>query len=66
MISMAPGPHPGPHARLPRVGARPRRELTPMPRCGFAWPLLGTPPPRGCRAGGPGMAAGAAVPASLK
>jgi len=63
MISLAPGPHPAPQ-RGCRVGdPAPRRELTPMPRCGFAWPQLGTPPQRGCRAGGPGMAAGAAVPA---
>jgi len=35
-----------------------------MPRLGFARPRLGTPPQRGCRAGDPGMAAGACVSAS--
>jgi len=41
------------------LGPHPQRELTLMPRLGFACPRLGTPPQRGCRAGGPGMAAGA-------
>src|SRR5436190_12225592 len=41
LFPMAAGPHPGPHARQPRVGARPRRELTLMPRFGFPCPQLG-------------------------
>ena len=49
-LALALGPHPGPHARLPRVGARPQRELTLMPRLGFsglgsAWPQA-LPPAR--------------------
>src|SRR3989441_3717051 len=39
------------------AGPHPRRELTLMPR----GRPLGTPPQRGCRAGDPGMAAGAVV-----
>ena len=35
--------------------------LTLMPRLGFARPRLGTPPQRGRRAGGPGIAAGASL-----
>jgi hypothetical protein len=40
-------------------GGHPRRELTLTPRVGFPCPPLGAPPQRGCRAGGPGVAAGA-------
>src|SRR5439155_25567125 len=46
LFSMALGPHP-------------QRELTLMPRLRVTRPRLGTPPQRGCRAGDPGMAAGA-------
>ena len=42
-------------------GPHPRRDLSLTPRLGFAWPRLGAPPQRGCRAGGPGVAAGAAA-----
>src|SRR2546426_11203170 len=42
-------------------GPHPRRERTLTPRRGYARPRLGAPPQRGCRAGGPGVAAGAPV-----
>src|SRR3989449_1277513 len=41
------------------LGPHPQRELTLTPRLGFPRPRLGAPPQRGCRAGGPGVAAGA-------
>jgi len=41
------------------LGPHPQRELTLMPRLGFPCPRLGTPPQRGCRAGDPGIDAGA-------
>ena len=41
------------------LGPYPQRELSLTPRLGFTCPRLGAPPQRGCRAGGPGVAAGA-------
>src|SRR5712691_10939297 len=59
-FSLPPGPHGHPNAAA-ALGTPPsRRELTLTPRLGFAWPRLGAPPQRCCRAGDPGVAAGAA------
>src|SRR5438093_8339648 len=46
----------GPTPARSRCGAR---RLAVLARAAGAWPRLGTPPQRGCRAGDPGMDAGA-------